>query len=54
MKKISKKINNSRCKQVSVIIQPKVNGDYWSSKNLKDELIEKKINGIWLPIIYRN
>jgi len=43
MKKISKKSNNSRCKQVSVIIQPKINGDYWLSKNLTDELIEKKL-----------
>lgn len=50
MKKISKKSNNSRCKQVSVIIQPKINGDYWLSKNLTDELIEKKLMESGYPL----
>lgn len=37
-----KQKNNSRCKQISVIIQPNVEAEFWLDENLTNDLIEKK------------
>ena len=43
MKKNIKQKNNSRCKQVSVVIQPNVEAEFWLQDNLTDKLIDEKL-----------
>ena len=53
MKKNIKQIkqkNNSRCKQVSVVIQPNVEADFWLQNNLTDKLIEEKLMQTGYPL----
>ena len=50
MLKPNKQRNNSRCKQISVIIQPKVEGEFWLSNNLTNKLIEERLMQTGYPI----
>ena len=53
MKKNIKQIkqkNTSRCKQISIVIQPNLVAEFWSQKNLKDELIEEKLLQTGYPL----
>lgn len=50
MNKNIKQKNNSRCKQVSVVIQPNVEAEFWLQDNLTDKLIEKKLMQTGYPL----
>ena len=50
MKKNIKQKNNSRCKQVSVVIQPNVEAEFWLQDNLTDKLIEEKLMQTGYPL----